>query len=426
MILKVRQVAKFCGSTVAGSTAARPHSTIVRLILRGGHFLAARRMGRRGKLAPPEKVPIDRLSSYGRQRVPLLQSPSETKMDANCDDFPAVLDSDGQMNVTRFLKHVRVGCGAPERGGDALGIRQSKTRGHDRDRAAAASSPVGTTEPLALTRAASVIILANMVRRMLLAAALVLVAGSAVAGPLEDGIAAKKRGDFRTAIALLMPLAEQGNPDAQVQTGLLFPLITGPGNPGAEAEAMKWFRKAAEQGNAEGQFQVGYMYEAGKGGVPQDYAEAMKWERKAAEQGNLDAQRALGFMYEKGQGVPVDNDEALKWYRKAADQGDAYAQKALPRVTDLVQQKNQQEIEHKRNVPFLAKRKDVGDRVCNESGGAVGEVENVHNNKIQIRVHNHVNGSVGLFNNPGTPARDWDSLEWINYNQVMLCEDIRD
>jgi TPR repeat protein len=61
--------------------------------------------------------------------------------------------------------------------------------------------------------------------------------------------------------------------------------------------------------------------------VPQDDAEALKWWRKAAEQGDATAQTNLGFMYDSfmydiGRGVPQDDAEALKWYRKAAEQGE--------------------------------------------------------------------------------------------------------
>ena len=62
------------------------------------------------------------------------------------------------------------------------------------------------------------------------------------------------------------------------------------------------------------------MYEHGHG-VSESDAEAFKWYRKAAEQGYADAQYNLGNMYDKGRGVPEDKAEALKWWRKAAEQG---------------------------------------------------------------------------------------------------------
>jgi TPR repeat protein len=84
----------------------------------------------------------------------------------------------------------------------------------------------------------------------------------------------------------------------------------------------------AEQGQAEAQFYLGVMYNNGEG-VPQDQAEAVKWFRKAADQGHAPAQNNLGSMHRKGEGIPQNDAEAAKWYRKAADQGFAEAQHNL-------------------------------------------------------------------------------------------------
>jgi TPR repeat protein/serine/threonine protein kinase len=100
-----------------------------------------------------------------------------------------------------------------------------------------------------------------------------------------------------------------------------------------EAEAVKWYSKAAEQGFEEAQYNLGFCYANGIG-ISKDEAEAVKWYRKASDQGNAAAQCYLGFCYANGNGVSKDNAEALKWYRKAADQeyylaqcflGDCYA-----------------------------------------------------------------------------------------------------
>ncbi|HHV6984584.1 TPA: tetratricopeptide repeat protein, partial [Haemophilus influenzae] len=72
----------------------------------------------------------------------------------------------------------------------------------------------------------------------------------------------------------------------------------------------------AEQGDAISQFLLGGMYEEGLG-VKQDYFEAVKWYRKAADKGDAAAQFNLGVMYSQGQGVKQDDFEAVKWFRKA-------------------------------------------------------------------------------------------------------------
>jgi TPR repeat protein len=59
------------------------------------------------------------------------------------------------------------------------------------------------------------------------------------------------------------------------------------------------------------------MYVEGRG-VPQDDAEAARWYRKAAEQENEEAQRLLGEMYRDGRGVPKDYVQAYMWFNLAA------------------------------------------------------------------------------------------------------------
>ena len=48
--------------------------------------------------------------------------------------------------------------------------------------------------------------------------------GPATAGPLEDGVAASRSGDFATALRLLRPLAEEGNATAQLNLGFMYNL----------------------------------------------------------------------------------------------------------------------------------------------------------------------------------------------------------
>jgi len=87
---------------------------------------------------------------------------------------------------------------------------------------------------------------------------MLVVAVPAIAGPLEDGLAAAERRDY--------------------------------------VEALKYWRPLAEQGDAELQFTIGLIYNYGQG-VPQDYAEAVSWFRLTAEQGDARAQDNLGVMY---------------------------------------------------------------------------------------------------------------------------------
>ena len=84
-------------------------------------------------------------------------------------------------------------------------------------------------------------------------------------------------------------------------------------------------RARAHGGDASAQFQLGFAYDTGLGGRPDD-AEAVRWYRMAAEKGLADAQYNLAVMYDSGEGVDRDPVEAARWYREAAEQGHGLAQ----------------------------------------------------------------------------------------------------
>ena len=107
----------------------------------------------------------------------------------------------------------------------------------------------------------------------------------------QDGFDAYQKQDYKTAYKLWLPLAEQGDADAQVLLGVMYD--KGQGVPQDYKESIKWYRLSAEQGDAIAQFNLGCMYSNGLG-VPQDYKEAVKWYRLSAEQGVAQAQYNLG------------------------------------------------------------------------------------------------------------------------------------
>jgi len=66
----------------------------------------------------------------------------------------------------------------------------------------------------------------------------------------------------------------------------------------------------------EAQFILGIAYNKGQG-VEQDDAEAVKWYRKAAEQGYYPAMNLLGASYIAGKGVPQDFVQSYFWFSLA-------------------------------------------------------------------------------------------------------------
>ena len=127
----------------------------------------------------------------------------------------------------------------------------------------------------------------------------------------------------KDAVEQFRKLAEQGNVAAQYNLGKCY--YNGNGANKDEVEAAQWYRKAAEQGHADAQNSLGNCCYYGNG-VNKDYAEAVKWYRKAAEQGNVAAQYNLGDCYYNGNGVNENEAEAVKWLSKAAGRGNVKAQ----------------------------------------------------------------------------------------------------
>ncbi len=146
--------------------------------------------------------------------------------------------------------------------------------------------------------------------RTVVAAAALGIAMSAWAGALEDGVAAYRANDYVKAVALWRPLADAGVAAAQQHIGVMY--AEGKGVPQDDAEAAKWFARAAEQGDALAQYNLGASFAQGTG-VKQDPDLAAKWFRRAAMQGMAIAQLNLGLLYASGNGVPKDPVEAMKW-----------------------------------------------------------------------------------------------------------------
>ena len=155
---------------------------------------------------------------------------------------------------------------------------------------------------------------------------LLLGSGVAVATDFDKGLKAAQSGDFKTALAEWMPLAEQGNANAQRNLGLMYD--NGDGVQENDKTAVKWYTLAAEQGLDQAQSNLGLMYENGIG-VQENHEIAVKWYTLAAEQGLDQAQSNLGFMYYNGKGVTQDYETSAKWYALAAEQGNSKAKENL-------------------------------------------------------------------------------------------------
>jgi TPR repeat protein len=147
---------------------------------------------------------------------------------------------------------------------------------------------------------------------------LLIAAAAAARGDFSAGWDALDRRDYAAAYVEFKTLAEQGDPDAQVNLGNLH--MRGLGVAQDYAQAFDWYRRAADQNNAVAESKLGILHYYGLGTV-KDSTEAAKWFRKAAEQGESSAQTVLGTLYAEGDGVSRNLVEAYFWMTLAFEFG---------------------------------------------------------------------------------------------------------
>ena len=148
---------------------------------------------------------------------------------------------------------------------------------------------------------------------------------------LAQGLSAVAKRDWRTAAAQFKPLAERGDPDAQVNLGNLY--MKGHGVEQDYQAAFGWYLKAADQGSPLAQGKLGMMRYYGLGEAA-DHAAAARWFQKAAEQGEPGSAALLGSLCEAGDGVKKDPVRALFWDALAGSLGHRSAGEAQRELAD--------------------------------------------------------------------------------------------
>ena len=151
--------------------------------------------------------------------------------------------------------------------------------------------------------------------------------------PFTRGWHAFEDGHYSHALALWLPLAEQGDMHAQSNLGFMYEY--GQGTARDEQQAAYWYRQSARNGLAVAQFNLALMYASG-GGIQKDPLRAAYWFRQAAEQGLADAQYQLSEHLQQYMGVPRDSAAVRGWLTRAAQQGQIEAQTALAMNSDTV------------------------------------------------------------------------------------------
>ena len=167
----------------------------------------------------------------------------------------------------------------------------------------------------------------------------------------------------RPRCKIFVPLAEQGNRDAEYSVGVIY--SNGRGLPQSYVEAAKWFHRAAEQGpvrrairprrslcegprraaelrgsgevvpqgcrSGQGQrpIQPGLHVHPGPGRADRITPRRRSGIARRRNRATWIRKIAWRALYLTGDGVQQDFAEAARWYRKAADQGDIDAQNEL-------------------------------------------------------------------------------------------------
>ena len=149
------------------------------------------------------------------------------------------------------------------------------------------------------------------------------------APPTDAAYGAFQRGLYMTALNLALPRAEAGDPAAQTLAAEI--LSRGLGTRKNEAEAAKWYQRAAEQGVPEAQFQYALLLLDGRF-VTKDAQGAYALMESAAEAGNRLAQFNFAQILIDREPGPTGMAKAVSYYERAAQAGLADAQYAMAQI----------------------------------------------------------------------------------------------
>lgn len=137
------------------------------------------------------------------------------------------------------------------------------------------------------------------------------ITGIVQADSMKDANIAIDKQDYAAAIAILAPLARDGDVDALGTMGNIYGFGWG-----IEADlkvANAYWLKAADKHHAIAMYNLGTLYLVGKPGFPKDDEKAAQWMKLAAEHRHALAMFNLSGMYSMGHGIKQNVEEALAW-----------------------------------------------------------------------------------------------------------------
>ncbi len=159
---------------------------------------------------------------------------------------------------------------------------------------------------------------------------------------------------------------------------------TSPGRASYETSLKIWLPLAAD-GDKQAQMYVGQIYEKGLG-RPADYSKAAEWYKKAADQNFPAAQTALAVLYERGSvGGKADPMAALALYRKAAQltEGLVFEREVISRDKEIAELKAQLEKN-------MLEGKRQSDQLKRQQGELKGQIDGLKRELAQAKVQQDV------------------------------------
>lgn len=122
---------------------------------------------------------------------------------------------------------------------------------------------------------------------------------------LDSGLAALKAENYEKAIDLLLPLAVEGNAEAQYQIGFMH--MKGQKFQKDPCIAIIWIEKAARQSHPKAALMMGFKFYFGSG-VKENLELAYRWASYAHKLGHVEGET---YMYIYGYDLPQDKRDAI-------------------------------------------------------------------------------------------------------------------
>lgn len=159
------------------------------------------------------------------------------------------------------------------------------------------------------------------------------------------------------ALCLILVLVPVSGCDSQKSDGNGTPINELPGSASYQKalglmidnnylEALPPLEDAAQQNNPAAQYQLGLLFARGDN-VAQNYPAAHEWLLRAAMEGHPKAQYYLGQMYSQGDGVETNLREAYVWFWLAASSGDKDSKYYMKVLQPKISTEEYKKIKHR-------------------------------------------------------------------------------